>query len=177
MREKKKTSPVTQTKKGFTLLELLLYISISAVILFFSLAFLALIQEAKIKNQTIAEVEQQGVQAIEIMTQIIRNAKEINTPPAGSLPGSSFSVDTPVVLNNPTIFDIADGKIRMKQGNNSAMDITSSRVIASELIADNVSRTGTGGIIRFRFTLTYMNNSGRHEYNYSKTFYNSISLR
>ena len=62
------------TISGFTLVELLLYVGISSAILLASSLFLATLLESRIKNQTIAEVEQQGLAVMQIITQDIRNA-------------------------------------------------------------------------------------------------------
>lgn len=138
-------------KKGFTLIELLLYVSIVGAIIFSVAGFLSLSMQSRVKNQAISEVEQQGIQVMQVITQAGRNAANVN-----------FT----------TAFDLLDGAIR-----ENTIALTNSRVIASNLTFTNLSRTGTPGTIRIQFTLTHINPSGRNEYDFNKTFYGSTTLR
>ncbi len=163
-------------KKGFTLIELLLYVSIIGTIVFASAGFLSLLMQTRVKNQVISEVEQQGMQVMQIITQTGRNAEIINSPSLGGSAASvSFGMITPV--DSPTVFDLSSGVIRIKEGVGTAVSLTNSRITASGLSFQNLSRTGTPGTIRIQFTLTYNNSSGRNEYNFTKTFYETATLR
>ncbi|MBI5356236.1 type II secretion system protein [Candidatus Collierbacteria bacterium] len=137
--------------KGFTLIELLLYVSIVGAIIFSVAGFLSLLMQSRVKNQTIAEVEQQGATVIQIITQTGRNAADVNFTAA---------------------FDLSGGTIRQ-----DAIPLTNSRVIASGLTFTNLSRTGTPGTVRIQFTLTHVNPSGRNEYDFNKTFYGTATIR
>jgi Tfp pilus assembly protein FimT len=163
-------------KKGFTLIELLLYVSIVGAIIFSVASFLSLQMQSRVKNQTISEVEQQGISVMQIITQTGRNADAINSPAQGAS-AASLSVNTIFAGNNPTVFDLASGVIRIKEGAAAVVLLTNSRVIATNLTFQNLSRSGTPGAIRIQFTLTHINPEGRSEYNYSKTFYDTASLR
>lgn len=172
-------TPKTQNPKpisGFTLIELLLYVSIASIMFLSISVFLASFLESRIKNQTIAEVEQQGLQVIQSIGQIARNAEAINSPSVGTS-ASTVSFDVVTGANDPTIFDLSSGAIRITEGAGSAVSLTNSRVTASNLTFYNLSRTGTPGIIRIQFTLTHANPEGRNEYAYAKTFVESASLR
>lgn len=162
--------------KGFTLIEILLYISISAVILLSISVFFSMLLQSRIKNQTIAEVEQQGLAVMQLITQTARNAEAITLPTQGAS-ASSLTLDVVEVANDPIIFDIASGVIRITEGAGSALPLTNFRVTASTLTFQNLSRTGTPGAIRIQFILTHINPEGRNEYNFSKIFYGSASLR
>lgn len=155
--------------KGFTLIELLLYIAIASIIVFTTAALLQFTLQSKVKNQTIAEVEQQGTQVMQIITQTVRNAIAINSPTIGTS-GASLSVDT-------TVFDLSGGSIRIKEGAGAAVNLTSLKVTASNLNFQNLSRAGTQNIVRISFTLTYINSSGRNEYDFTKSFIGSAGLR
>ena len=67
-------------QKGFTLIELLLYIAIASIIVFTTASLLRFTLESRVKNQTIAEVEQEGIQVMQLITQTIRNATAISSP-------------------------------------------------------------------------------------------------
>ncbi len=166
-----------QARKGFTLIELLLYVGIVAAIVFSIAGFLSLLMQSRVKNQTIAEVEQQGVHVMQLITQTVRNADSINSPAQGE-GDDVLSLQVFDSTKSPTVFEIVDNAFTIKEGTAARVSITSSRVIASNpLLFQNLSRTGTPGTIRIQFTLTHVNPSGRNEYNYTKTFYGTATLR
>jgi len=158
------------TNKGFTLIELLLYVSIVGAMILSVSSFLPLLMESRVKNQTIAEVEQQGMQIMQIISQATRNAQTVNFPNQG---------DTDVYLDikvpapdNPTVFDLSGGAIRIKDGTGSATPLTSSRVIASSLTFHNMQKA-----VKIQFTLTYSSSSTQATYVFSKIFYGSAMVR
>ncbi len=163
-------------RRGFTLIELLLYVSISAVLLLVISVFLSSLLQSRIKNQTIAEVEQQGLQVMQLITQTARNADNINSPSQGGS-ASSISLHFLDLSKDPTIFDNNNGIIRIKEGGGAAINLTNNRVTVSSLSFQNLSRNNTPGIIRISFILSHVNPAGRNEYEYSKIFISSASLR
>ncbi len=164
------------TQKGFTLIELLLYVGIASSILLVSTLFLQTLLESRVKNQTIAEVEQQGLQVTQVITQTVRNSESITTPTVGDSE-PSLTLDVVNAGDDPTVFNVSGGSIQITEGSGSPIALTNSRVTASSLTFENLSRTDTPGIIRISFVLTHSNSSGRQEYDFTKTFYASASLR
>lgn len=162
--------------KGFTLIELILYTAMVSVVILSTSAFLQLIFASRAKSQTIAEVEQQGLQAMQLITQTVRNSTLINSPTEGNN-SSSLSLTVLDSTKNPTVFDLSSGQVRITEGASSAVNLTSSQVLASSLTFQNLSYTGTPNTIRIQFTLTYINPEGRNEYNFSKTIYGSANIR
>ena len=163
-------------KKGFSLVELLLYISIASILLLAISVFFSFLLRARIKNQVIAEVEQQGLSVMHLMTQTTRNAEAIILP-VQSVSAPSLSLQFPSSSIDPTFFDLSSGSIRIKEASGIPVSLTNSRITASALQFQNLSRTNTPGIIRIQFTLTSVNPGGRSEYSYSKTFIGSAALR
>ena len=165
-----------QTNAGFTLIELLLYVGIASIILLITSLFLSTLLQSRIKNQTIAEVEQQGLQVMQIITQTARNAESITAPLIGAS-ASSLTLDVLTDASDLTIFDLSESTIRITEGASSAIPLTNSRVTASGITFQNLSRASTPGTIRIQFTLTHINPDDRNEYNFSKTFTGSATLR
>jgi len=163
-------------RKGFTLVELLVYISLVSMMLLAVASFAKIILQARVRNQVISEVEQQGVQVIQIISQTIRNAENITAPASGGGTGG-LTLNVISVSQNPTVFSLDSDIIKIKEGSTSQINLTNSKVIASDLIFQNLSRTDTPGIIKYSFVLDYDNQSDKPEYNYLKTFYSSASLR
>ncbi len=165
-----------QTNRGFTLIELLLYVSIIGAMILSVSSLLPLLMQSRVKNQTIAEVEQQGAQVMQVVTQTVRNAATLNSPTQG-LSASSLSINVVDSAKSPTIFDLSGGVIRMQEGAGSPVSLTNSHVVASGLTLQNLSRTGTKGTIKIQFTITQINPEGRQEYNFNKIFYGTATVR
>lgn len=163
-------------KKAFTLVEILLYIGIAATVILAVSISITLLLQSRVKNQTIAEVEQQGIQIMQTVTQTIRNAEAVNSPSQGSS-GPSLSLDVTDAAKDPTTFDISGGSINITEGADPSVSLNNIRLIPSDLTFRNLSRDNTPGIIRVEFTLTHVNPEGRNELDCSKVFRGSASLR
>lgn len=163
-------------KSGFTLIELALYIALAAVILFGTSAMMSLIFDARIKDTVVNEVEQQGDSALQIMTQSIRNATAVNYPTAGNS-SSTLSIDTVTAAKNPTIFNLANGAILMKEGTAGAVALTNPQVIISSLNFQNLAQASANDNLRVSFAIGYNSSSTRQVYQYGRNFYGSGSLR
>lgn len=163
--------------RGFTLVEMVLYVSLCSVILLSLSTFMASLLDSRVRSQSIAEVNQQGAQAMHMMTQTIRNGRSVTSPSIGTS-SSSLVVITGNALLNPTIFNTASGTLFIKEGSDASIALTNHRVAVSGLLFQNVSSSSsTEKIIRMSFVLDYINTSGRGEYSYTKTFTGSATLR
>lgn len=158
--------------QGFTLIELLLYVAIIGIILLTVSGFLYTTLRSRVKNEVISEVNQQGIQLTQLMTQTIRNSSAINSPASGSS-SASLSLNTSVPANNPTIFDLSSGAARIKQASAAEIPLTNSRVVVSGLSFTHL----TSSSIKIQFTLTHVNPGNRPEYTFSQTFNTTASLR
>ena len=158
------------------MVELLLYIALISVVVFTISIFMFLTLQSRIKNETIAEVEQQGLQAMQMITQTVRNATSLNFPiQAASANNTSINVSVPA--NSPTVFSLSSGQIMTQEGSATAVALTNSRVDVTGLVFENLSPSSTSEILRIRFTVASKNPGGRNEYDYSKTFFTSAQLR
>lgn len=162
--------------RGVTLIELLLYVAVASGILLSITVLLSSLLEARVKNETMAEVEQQGMQALHTILQTARNAQNITTPTSGNTAGSlTLDVVSPGV--DPTVFDLSSGVLQITEGAGAPVALTNTRVTVSGLSFSNLSYATTPGTIRATFTVTYTNTTGRQEYSFSKTFSGTASLR
>lgn len=162
-------------QSGFTLLELLLYVAIVGTLLFAVVSFYGLAMDARIKNQAVAEVNQQGTQALDQITQIIRNATSVTTPVAAGS-GASLVLVVPTASLSPTTFSLNGTALQVVEGNGSAINITGGKVRISSLTFKNLTRSGTNGNVQVSFIVTYANNTGRTHYDYQRTFTTSAEV-
>lgn len=162
--------------KGFTLVELIIYVALLAVLLMAAVGLLALVLQSRVRSQVIIEVEQQGDQLLYLINQTIRNSEGVNSP----LPNASsalLSLNLVDLAKDPTIFQISGGAITIQEGVSTPETLTSSRLVVSDLKFSNYSLNGTPGSLLIEFNLAQVNPDGRPEYNYQKRFYGSASLR
>jgi len=167
-------------QKGFTLVETLLYIAViggvSATFVNFSLS----IASSGAKTYVTQEVHANGRLAVDLVSQRIRAATGVNT-------GSSTFDSDPGVLSlamaeaakNPTIISLSgdDGVLRIKEGSNDAVSVTSSQTKMTNLTFTNLTATGARSNIRMQMTIEYDNPSGDVEYGYSQSLQTAVSVR
>lgn len=169
-------TPQKKIHSGFTLIEFLLYIAISGSVLLLAASFLGTSLEARVKNQSITEVDQQGYLVLETITRTIRNAESVSVPSIGGNGPVLTLVVTPGG-DSPTTYSLDAGVVRVVKGAAAPVALTNSIVAVSDLHFENLSYTGTPGIVRVTFTVMRVNFVGRQEYVYEKTFVGSASLR
>lgn len=160
---------------GFTLIELLLYVAIIGTLLTTVTVFFGMSVDARVKNQSIAEVDDQGVYAMDYITQAIRNASAI-TAPTATASGASLTITVPTSSLSPTVFSLSGTALQVKEGTAAAVALTSNDVEMTGLTFKNLTATGTPGNIQISFTLSRTNPTGRNEYSYQKTFTSSAEV-
>lgn len=166
---------------GFTLVETLIYIAIISGIMLAFVTFSISISDSKNKAYVVTEVQENARIALEIISQKIRSAVEVNTGFSifGVDPGVlSLAMDEPD--KNPTILDLSadNGLLRIKEGVNNPVIITNSKVRVANLVFTNLTSPNTDREnIRVEITITYNSNSSDVEYNYSYSLQTAISLR
>jgi Tfp pilus assembly protein PilW len=162
--------------QGFTLVEMMLYVAICSFILISLATFFSFLISARIKNETISEVNQGGIQVLQLMTQTLRNAKSVSAPTVG-ISSSTISIITMSTSTTPTLFDVASGTVRIKEGSGPYIPLTNSRIDISSLVFKNTSASSTdGGSVDISFIVSYRNVTGRNEYSFSKTFSGTASF-
>jgi len=161
--------------KGFTLIELVIYVGLTAILILVLSSVVSGVIRAKARNQAISEVENQGAQIMNQITQSLRNAATLNSPTAGSS-AASLSLNSDTAGNNPTIFSISGTTLQISE-NGTVVALHNNLANASNLSFKNLARAGTPGSIQIQFTLAYNNTGNQVEYNYSKTFNGAAGLR
>jgi len=159
--------------KGFTLIELILYVGIVGVVLLVVSIFFMTLLTSRIKNETVSEVELQGTQVVQMITQNIRNAEAVSVPAKGET--SSSLVITKEDEN--IAFSLDDGVIYTQEGSGNLINLTNNRVLVSSLLFENTGKENAPDSIRINFILSHVNHTGRNEYSFTKSFLGSASLR
>lgn len=156
--------------KGFTLIEALLYITIAATVLLSTVYFINILIQTRIKNQVMADVEDQGTFMTNYLTQALRNASAI-----------TISSSTVLSFQNgsgaPTTISQNDQELLVSQ-NGTSWQLNSPRVLVSTTYFGDRSASGSPySAVEFGFTLNAANQSKRKEFSYSRTFLDAVTLR
>lgn len=165
-------------KKGFTLVEFLLYIGIVSVILVALTLFLVDIISSRGKADAIADVQYSARFAMDRIVREIRNAIGINV--ANSIfdqPNGRLSLQTSNPSTNPTVIDLSETLLQIKQGTNPAYFLTLEGVEVNKLVFSNFSEAGKSGNVRITLGISHKNLQGRSDLEASTTLQTSVSLR
>ncbi len=163
------------TSNGYTLIELLLYVAIvgsllTAISFYFSLAL-----EARVKNQTISEVDQQGTFLMDTITQTIRNATSITTPAAAGS-GTTLTLVVPTGGLSPTTFNLSGDTLQITESGGAAVALSNGNIQISSLTFKNLTRASTPGVVQISFIVSRTNPLSRNMYDYQKTFTSSAEV-
>lgn len=161
---------------GFSLFELVLYIALTAVLLTVTSALLGVLLQARIKQRSIAEIDQQGLQVIQLMSSSVQAADSVLEP----LPGASttgLSLVPADAAPGPIVFQVISGVLMMSVAGGEPVPLHNSRVTVANLNVENLGEPGIMDSLHFSFTVSHENEGGRNEYDYARTFYGAVNRR
>lgn len=136
----------------------------------------ALVSSSRVKHQSISEVNQQGVSAMNYISRAIQGADSITSPGPGAT-AVSLVLTVPDAGSSPTTFNVSGGVVNVTEGLGSPLALTGGKVTVDSLSFTNLSGPGSPGIVQINLTLSRVNSSGRNEYSYQKTFIVSEAIR
>jgi Tfp pilus assembly protein PilW len=163
-------------KRGYSLIELLLYVGLSATIISAVAVFFYFVSFTKTKIQTITEVENEGQMVVEIISQNIRNAQKVNLPNLGES-GEVLSLQSANPNEDPIVFSLENGRIKMQKGSSLEFFLTSDRLEVTNLTFRNLSNATSRATIRAEFSIRRKNPTQRAEFSWQKNFYTTANLR
>ncbi len=169
-----------KNKKGFTLIELIIYIAIIGLIMSSFVSFSIIMANSRNKNYAAREVQANFRNILDIVTRKVKEANSINMGASifGSDPGVlSLSMDDP--SKDPTIIDLDqdDGVMQITEGTSNPVAITSNEIQVTNLVFENLSGTSPRNNIRIQLTLEFNGEDNDQNFNYSEDFQTAISLR
>jgi type II secretory pathway pseudopilin PulG len=160
---------------GFTLVELMLYVALSGFVLMSVVGVFTMSIQLRARTSARQEVNEQGDAALQTITQLIRDGYSVDIPVYASTT-SQLSLSSKDAALHPTTVILVSGLLEAKEGTVSPVNLTSRRVIASNLSFANISQSTTASAVRVVFTLSYAS-QGASEYQYQRTFSATVSIR
>jgi len=164
--------------RGFTLVELIIYILVVSVILISATYYAIDVIGAQTKARSYQEVQQNARLALRRMVQEIRAAENLNEGSSvfDSNPGT-LSLDHTDPAKDPTIFDVSSGRLRITQGGNGPYYLTTDQAIVSDLTFENLSVSGRNKVIKITLTLDHVNPENRSDFEASLSVYSTAVIR
>lgn len=144
-------------QKGFTLIEIIIYLAILGIILAsgIGLGYTMIIVSAQ--RDASAEMYENATLIVNKVQWIVEGATKINSPIINQT-ATSLSIDTQDTSNNPFVFDASNGSFRISKKNGSFQPITSSQVAVSNVSFTNYAfSSDTGNTIRFKANVASTN--------------------
>lgn len=161
---------------GFTLLELLLAVGMTAVFLLTLILFTQNILEVQTKQRTIREVGEQGDLLMDKILTTIQNAESVTTPTGGSS-GSTLELVYTVGAQDPTEITLTSGVISIEENNGGTVPLHSDSVTATNLTFTDRTQTDAWDTVDVEFTLSYDSTATTNPYQFEKTWYGTAMIR
>lgn len=120
-------------RRGFTLIEFIIYLGLLSLIAGTLLAFSLSIEDTREVAHTNFTLQSNGRVALDVLSRTIRSARAVNVA------GSDFtshlgmlSLSMPSASENPTIFSVnQSGQLTIKEGNTDPIALTDTSVVVS----------------------------------------------
>ena len=164
------------TQKGFSLLELLLAVTITSVLLLTLVFFTQDILEVQVKQRSIREVTEQGERIMTNILDLVHNAESVTVPTGGGS-GTTLELVYANTSQNPTEITLSGGTIFFEENNNGTIPLHNDFVTTSNLLFTDRTQTDAWDTVDVEFTLEYNSTSARNEYEYTKTWYGTAVIR
>jgi type II secretory pathway pseudopilin PulG len=162
--------------KGYTLIEILLYIAVFPVILLSAVGLFYAVTQSLIKTTVIQEVEQQGILIVDQISKSIQSAESINLP-APLNPSDTLQITTGSPSNDSIIYETFDEDLVVNYNGESPIALHNQKVSINNLEFVNLATDESPSSIQYSFTLSYNSESTSTEYSYEQKFFGAGSLR
>ncbi len=141
----------TRQKKGFTLVEILLYMTLVSVMVVLLGNIGLNVLFAKAKGQALEEVAFSSYFASTKVINLIQEAESVNNT-AGAT-SSILSLASADITKDPTLIYVATGTLYMKEGTEAAIPISMGGAIISDFVVSNISPPNASGVVRIEMSI------------------------
>lgn len=166
-----------QFNQGFTLVEMILYIAIVSIFMTGLVYFTWDVIYGRVKSFVHQEVNQNIRFASKRIAYEIKNAKSVTSPTSGS--ASSITLEYTEVGRNPTIINVADGRIQIGYGSSGNCPVSNPCFLTSNKLNSSLSfaNLSSGNSSNIKFSITVASSGDRQEFNKSETYETAVELR
>lgn len=166
-----------QKKRGFTLVEFLLY-SIIVTTIIGALTTIGInIMKVRTKVGSTEEVNYNGKMILNEIMNYVRKAESITYPLQGE-EGYYLTLEMPLGEDTPISFTSdAESNILVQIGTEDPAIMNSGFVSIEEMKFSNVSYLDSPETLKMEIIVAYRNPTEREEYSFQKTFYSAENIR
>lgn len=165
-------------QKGFTLIELMLYVGLVALFAGLIGAFVPIFLSERVVSQSMTDVYSQARYVASVVSDHVRDATDI-TFPATSTASTTLIVSTTDVATDPTTIFLDSGRIYISEAGSASVPLTDTNVVVNQFEVVNYSATGPAD------TVTVFLEIGRNAtstfqaeiYEYTRSFKFTVSRR
>jgi len=159
-------SKPAQKKTGFTLVEMIIYVTIFAVILTIIIQVFWQVNITGNRVQASAELQENVSQVINIAVRTVREGESLNTGASifGSNPGvlviddtDTMLIDTYAKMISIAGQNISIRKLQLTRGFNAPVDITSDHVNVTNFKLTNMTPAGHPGVVQIELEVSRIN--------------------
>jgi type II secretory pathway pseudopilin PulG len=161
-------------KKGFTLIETILYVAIMGIAISSFIAFGMSISASRSKTYVVQEVQANARLLTDVMSKSLKHARGVVSPMAGES-NSLLVLDMPESEPDMT-FSIIDGIVFLTDGVGEPTALVSSRVEVTDLQFSNIAQAGGQDSVLFEFGIKYRYDNSP-DFSYTDSFRSAVTLR
>jgi type II secretory pathway pseudopilin PulG len=143
-----------QSKKGYTLVELLVFLAIATVAVVAFVGILVVVVQLQVRQSSAGSVEQESTALLQQLQYYTQNASLINIPINTSTSTLSLRMSSSA-LDPTTISVNSSGMVYLQQGSATATPLTSSRVAVSNLSFVRHTNPPSHDTVSISFTMSY----------------------
>lgn len=160
--------PKLKSQKGVTLVELLLYMGLLAILLVIMTNLFVSIVELKLESDSTSAIEQDGRFIMSRIIYDINNADSITTPAS---PGASGGTLVLVNGSETLTYSLSGSNLQLNSSINGSANLNSSEATISGLSFQRLGPSGGRNSIKINFTVTSVTQrkQGTESKNYSYT--------
>ena len=160
-------------KKGFSIIEFLIYIAILAIAIAAMGLILSNVFRVGVRTDVVQEVSYNGRFAMQRIGQAVRESSGIKTE------GNRLELSFKESAKKPTVFYVSEeGKLKITEGNGGGIELTTSRVVVDKLVFKKVSDDSVRvNSVRVEMNISFNNPQNLPEYEFKSFFTSSFTLK
>lgn len=164
------------SKSGFTIIEVLLYLSLSVVMVALMGGIGVNVMSGMLSTKAEEELEYSNQFITETIRRIGSEATAIESPLSGEA-SSSLMLSMLDTSKNPTLIQIRDNQLIVQQGASAPLILSGRNIVVSDIEFSNVTYEGGEGSVRMELSMGLVNPSNRTVLRASTTAYTTINMK
>ena len=161
-----------QSRKGYTLVELLVFLAISAVALVAFIGILVVVVRIQVQQSSSGSVQQESAALLQQLQYYVQNSSLVNIPI--DTPTSTLSLRMSSSTLDPTTITVnGNGTVFLQEGSATSTPLTSSRVVVSNLSFVRHVNLSSKDTVSISFTMAF--NTQNIQQIFSRSFQTAVT--